>query len=112
MRKVVLGGANSLDNYLARPDHSVDWLLWGEEVAAITAAFLPPSTRSSWAERHTKSLRRMDRRTAIRGLRTSSSHARWGSCRRVSSSSDRPRARGMPAVHERLRVRAVPRKDV
>jgi len=41
MRKVVFGGANSLDNYLARPDHWVDWLLWGEEVAAITAAFWP-----------------------------------------------------------------------
>jgi len=39
MRKLVFGGANSLDNYLARPDHAVDWLLWGEEAAAITAAF-------------------------------------------------------------------------
>ena len=35
MRKVTFGGANSLDNYIARPDHAVDWLLWGEEVAAI-----------------------------------------------------------------------------
>jgi dihydrofolate reductase len=35
MRKVTFGGANSLDNYLARPDHSVDWLLWGKEAAAI-----------------------------------------------------------------------------
>lgn len=38
-RKVVFGGANSLDNFLARPDHSVDWLMWGKEAAAITAAF-------------------------------------------------------------------------
>jgi dihydrofolate reductase len=35
MRKVTFGGANSLDNYLARPDHSVDWLLWGDEAAAV-----------------------------------------------------------------------------
>ena len=35
MRKVTFGGANSLDNYLARPDHAVDWLLWGEEAASV-----------------------------------------------------------------------------
>ena len=35
MRKVTFGGANSLDNYIARPDHAVDWLLWGKEAAAI-----------------------------------------------------------------------------
>lgn len=35
MRKVVFGGANSLDNYIARPDGAVDWLLWGEESAEL-----------------------------------------------------------------------------
>jgi dihydrofolate reductase len=35
MRKVTFGGANSLDHFIARPDHAVDWLLWGEEAAAI-----------------------------------------------------------------------------
>jgi dihydrofolate reductase len=35
MRKVTFGGANSLDNYLARLDHAVDWLLWGKEAAAV-----------------------------------------------------------------------------
>jgi dihydrofolate reductase len=35
MRKVTFGGANSLDNYLARSDHAVDWLLWGKEAAAV-----------------------------------------------------------------------------
>jgi dihydrofolate reductase len=35
MRKVTFGGANSLDNFLARPDHAVDWLLWGKEAAAV-----------------------------------------------------------------------------
>lgn len=39
MRKVTFGGANSLDNYLARPDHSVDWLLWGDEAAEVMADF-------------------------------------------------------------------------
>lgn len=33
MRSVVFGGANSLDNYFARKDDSVDWLLWSDEVA-------------------------------------------------------------------------------
>ncbi len=35
MRKVVFGGANSLDNYFARKDDSVDWLLWSDEVGKI-----------------------------------------------------------------------------
>jgi dihydrofolate reductase len=39
MRKVTFGLANSLDNYIARKDHSVDWLLWGKEVAAISSEF-------------------------------------------------------------------------
>jgi dihydrofolate reductase len=39
MRKVTFGGANSLDNYFARKDDAVDWLLWGDEVRAITATF-------------------------------------------------------------------------
>ena len=39
MRKIIFGGANSLDNYLARTDHSVDWLMWGSEAAAVMADF-------------------------------------------------------------------------
>ena len=35
MRKVTFGGANSLDNYFARKDDSVDWLLWSKEVPQI-----------------------------------------------------------------------------
>jgi dihydrofolate reductase len=35
VRKVTFGGANSLDNFFARKDDAVDWLLWGAEVAAI-----------------------------------------------------------------------------
>jgi dihydrofolate reductase len=36
MRKVIFGGANSLDNFLARPDGAVDWLMWNDEAAAVT----------------------------------------------------------------------------
>jgi dihydrofolate reductase len=39
VRKITFGGANSLDNYLARTDHSVNWLLWGDEAAAFMANF-------------------------------------------------------------------------
>ncbi len=35
MRKVTFGGANSLDNFIARPDGAVDWLLWSDEAAEI-----------------------------------------------------------------------------
>jgi dihydrofolate reductase len=39
VRKVTFGGANSLDNFLARSNHSVDWLLWGKEAAALMADY-------------------------------------------------------------------------
>ena len=35
MRKVIFGGANSLDNFIARKDDAVDWLLWSNEVPEI-----------------------------------------------------------------------------
>ena len=35
MRKVTFGGANSLDNYIARKDDSYDWLVWNKDVAQI-----------------------------------------------------------------------------
>ena len=35
MRKVVFGGANSLDNYFARKDGTVDWLMWDKELGPI-----------------------------------------------------------------------------
>jgi dihydrofolate reductase len=39
MRKVTFGVANSLDNYIARPDGAVDWLRWSEDVNSITAEY-------------------------------------------------------------------------
>src|SRR3989441_6843379 len=40
MRKVTLGLANSLDNYIARKDGGFDWLHWSNEVAEISAKFM------------------------------------------------------------------------
>jgi dihydrofolate reductase len=37
MRKVVFGGANSLDNYFARKDDTFDWIMWSDESAKIMA---------------------------------------------------------------------------
>lgn len=39
MRKVVFGGANSLDNFFARKDDSVDWLMWSDEVTEFLADY-------------------------------------------------------------------------
>jgi dihydrofolate reductase len=35
MRKVTFGGANSLDNYIAREDGAFDWIMWSDETAEI-----------------------------------------------------------------------------
>jgi dihydrofolate reductase len=39
MRKVTFGGANSLDNYFARKDDGVDWLLWCDEAAQYMSSY-------------------------------------------------------------------------
>ena len=39
MRKVTFGGANSLDNFIARKNDEVDWLIWNKEVEAISREF-------------------------------------------------------------------------
>lgn len=39
MRKVIFGAANSLDNYIARKDDAVDWLMWSKEANALTQEF-------------------------------------------------------------------------
>jgi dihydrofolate reductase len=38
MRKVIYGGAISLDGYLAGPGEAIDWLRWSDDAAAISAA--------------------------------------------------------------------------
>lgn len=40
MRKVTLGLANSLDNFIARKDGGSDWLHWSSEIAEISARFM------------------------------------------------------------------------
>ena len=40
MRKITLGLANSVDNYIAREDGGYDWIHWGEEVAKLSARFM------------------------------------------------------------------------
>ncbi|HYX27463.1 MAG TPA: hypothetical protein VE863_02770 [Pyrinomonadaceae bacterium] len=40
MRKLTLGLATSLDNYIARKDGGADWLRWNQEVAEISARFM------------------------------------------------------------------------
>ncbi|HVE58546.1 MAG TPA: dihydrofolate reductase family protein [Pyrinomonadaceae bacterium] len=39
MRKVTFGVANSLDNFIARSDGAVDWLMWSDEAAAVMNDF-------------------------------------------------------------------------
>ncbi len=39
MRKITFGGANSLDNYFARKDDAVDWLLWSDEAMSTMTEF-------------------------------------------------------------------------
>jgi len=39
MRKVTFGGACSLDNFIARKDDSVDWLMWTDEVNEIMQSY-------------------------------------------------------------------------
>lgn len=39
MRKVTFGGACSLDNFIARKDDAVDWLLWNKEASEIMESF-------------------------------------------------------------------------
>ena len=39
MRSVVFGGANSLDNYFARKDDAVDWLIWSDEASEFMSTY-------------------------------------------------------------------------
>lgn len=39
MRKVTFGCANSLDNFIARENGAVDWLMWSDEVTELIGDF-------------------------------------------------------------------------
>jgi dihydrofolate reductase len=59
MRTVTFGVACSLDGYIAREDHGVDWLQWSDDVAAITA--------DVWASFDTVVMGRKTYEAALRG---------------------------------------------
>ncbi|MDQ3818612.1 MAG: dihydrofolate reductase family protein [Acidobacteriota bacterium] len=39
MRKITYGCANSLDNYIARPDHTFDWIMHGKEAMEVLSDY-------------------------------------------------------------------------
>ena len=39
MRKITFGGASSLDNYFARKNDAVDWLMWSDEMTPVMADY-------------------------------------------------------------------------
>lgn len=51
MRKVTFGGANSLDNFIARKDDAVDWLMWTNEVSEIMESFWKTIDTVLWGRR-------------------------------------------------------------
>lgn len=39
MHTVTFGIGNSLDDFMARPEHTVGWHTWSDEVSRLTAAY-------------------------------------------------------------------------
>jgi len=97
VRKVTFGGANSLDNYLARPDHAVDWLLWGDEAAAVMADF--------WKTIDTVLMGRKTYEVAVRSGHSGTTRAGVSRCLQVLDG--RPRDRAHPASRMRRSAQAV-----
>lgn len=63
MRTVTFGAGNSLDNYIARADDAVDWLLWTPEVSEISGKL--------WRTVDTVVMGRRTYEAAVRGGTTS-----------------------------------------
>jgi dihydrofolate reductase len=63
VRTVTFGLACSLDHFIAREDHAVDWLIWSEDVNAITAEY--------WKTIDTVVMGRKTYEVALRGGTTS-----------------------------------------
>ena len=70
MRKVVFGGANSLDNYFARKDDSVDWLKWSDEVGKIMADYFKTFDTIVMGRRTYEVALRMGHGGATTGMKT------------------------------------------
>ena len=51
MRRVTFGGANSLDNFIARKDDAVNWLMWNKEAAAMMAEYWKTIDTVLWGRR-------------------------------------------------------------
>ncbi|MCI0691846.1 dihydrofolate reductase family protein [candidate division KSB1 bacterium] len=68
MRKVTFGGANSLDNYIARKDGSTDWLFMGQETDAKETASI---TTEFWKTIDTVVMGRKTYEVALRSGTTS-----------------------------------------
>jgi hypothetical protein len=105
MRKVVFGGANSLDNYFARKDHSTDWLRWSHEAAAVTAA--------CWKTFDTRKVlfRSGDYRRSRLQHPACAARLRHPTVPR-NDAPDRFDPAGMPSLQEWLRVSEVPREPL
>jgi dihydrofolate reductase len=84
MRKVTFGSANSLDNYLARPDDEVDWLMWSTETAALMADY--------WKTIDTILMGRKTYEVALR--HNKGGEVNWGMQTYVFSRTLRPGSRG------------------
>jgi len=69
MRKVTFGVANSLDNYIARKDHAVDWLLWGKEAESFMTEFWKTIDTVLWGRKTYEVAMRSGGTTSYRGVK-------------------------------------------
>jgi dihydrofolate reductase len=71
MRKVTFGGANSLDNFIARKDGAYDWLMWSDEAAAIMAAYWKTIDTILWGRKtYEVALRQSKGESPNRGMKS------------------------------------------
>ena len=76
MRQVIYGGASSLDNYIARPNHAVDWLKWSDEVSEVMEEFWPRIDTVIMGRKTYEIAAANGQGEGIRGLRPMCSRAR------------------------------------
>jgi dihydrofolate reductase len=72
MRKVIFGGATTLDGYFARLDDSVDWLMWSDEAARILTDYWKNIDTILIGRKTYEVSRRMQgkKKTGSRGMKT------------------------------------------
>ncbi|MDZ7288492.1 MAG: hypothetical protein ONB44_02690 [candidate division KSB1 bacterium] len=69
MRKVTFSVANSLDNHIARQDHAVDWLLWGEEAESFMKEFWKTIDTILWGRKTYETALRLGGMATFAGLK-------------------------------------------